>query len=42
MLHNLKHNKDLHAQNLFVTVRNHEVPWIANDKLIEFNDLGGN
>ena len=42
MLHNLKHNKVLHAQNLFVTVRNHEVPWIANDKRIEFTDLGGN
>ena len=26
LLHNLKHNKVLHAQNLFVTVRNHEVP----------------
>lgn len=42
MLHNLKHNKVLHAQNLFVTVRNHEVPWIADDKRIEFSDLGGN
>ncbi len=28
LLHNLKHNKVLHAQNLFVTVHNHEVPWI--------------
>jgi KUP system potassium uptake protein len=42
MLHNLKHNKVLHAQNLFVTVRNHEVPWIPDDKRIEFSDLGGN
>lgn len=42
MLHNLKHNKVLHAQNLFVTVRNHEVPWIADDKRIEFTDLGSN
>jgi KUP system potassium uptake protein len=40
MLHNLKHNKVLHEQNLFVTVRNHEVPWIANDKRIEVQDLG--
>ena len=40
MLHNLKHNKVLHAQNLFVTVRNHEVPWIATDKRIELLDLG--
>jgi K+ transporter len=29
MLHNLKHNKVLHEHNLFVTVRNHEVPWIG-------------
>ncbi len=42
MLHNLKHNKVLHAQNLFVTVRNHEVPWIPDDKRIEFTDLGSN
>ncbi|MEI7496354.1 MAG: potassium transporter Kup, partial [Betaproteobacteria bacterium] len=27
-LHNLKHNKVLHEQNLFVNVQNHEVPWI--------------
>ena len=40
MLHNLKHNKVLHAQNLFVTVRNHEVPWIATDKRIDLQDLG--
>jgi KUP system potassium uptake protein len=32
LLHNLKHNKVLHEQNLFVTVRNHEVPWIGMDK----------
>ena len=34
LLHNLKHNKVLHRQNLFVTVRNHEVPWIRLDKRI--------
>ncbi len=42
MLHNLKHNKVLHAQNLFVTVRSHEVPWIAKDKRAELIDLGHN
>ena len=42
MLHNLKHNKVLHAQNLFVTVRSHEVPWIAKDKRTELIDLGHN
>ena len=40
LLHNLKHNKVLHAQNLFVTVRNHEVPWIGLDKRIETESLG--
>ncbi len=40
MLHNLKHNKVLHLQNLFVNVQNHEVPWIAEDKRLEVKDLG--
>ena len=40
LLHNLKHNKVLHAQNLFVTVRNHEVPWIGMDKRLEVESLG--
>ena len=40
MLHNLKHNKVLHEHNLFVTVRNHEVPWIGLDKRLEIESLG--
>ena len=40
MLHNLKHNKVLHAQNLFVTVRYHEVPWIGMNKRLEIEALG--
>ena len=40
MLHNLKHNKVLHAQNLFVTVRSHEVPWIGLDKRLQIEPLG--
>jgi len=40
MLHNLKHNKVLHANNLFVTVKNHEVPWIGLSKRIEIDSLG--
>ena len=40
MLHNLKHNKVLHETNLFVTVRSHEVPWIALDKRLEITSLG--
>ena len=40
LLHNLKHNKVLHAYNLFVTVRHHEVPWIGLNKRIEMESLG--
>lgn len=40
LLHNLKHNKVLHEQNLFVTVRSHEVPWIGLDKRLEVTALG--
>jgi KUP system potassium uptake protein len=40
LLHNLKHNKVLHENNLFVTVRSHEVPWIGLDKRIEIETLG--
>jgi KUP system potassium uptake protein len=40
LLHNLKHNKVLHLQNLFVTVRSHEVPWIGLDKRLEVKALG--
>jgi KUP system potassium uptake protein len=40
MLHNLKHNKVLHAQNLFVTVKSHEVPWIAPSERLEVKSLG--
>jgi len=40
LLHNLKHNKVLHENNLFVTVRNHEVPWIGMAKRLEIVSLG--
>ena len=42
LLHNLKHNKVLHKQNLFVTVKSHEVPWIKPENRIELEDLGEN
>jgi KUP system potassium uptake protein len=42
LLHNLKHNKVLHEQNLFVTVRNHEVPWVGMDKRLAIEALGHN
>jgi KUP system potassium uptake protein len=40
LLHNLKHNKVLHEHNLFVTVRNMEVPWVGLDKRLEIETLG--
>ena len=40
LLHNLKHNKVLHEQNLFVSVRSHEVPWVGMNKRLEVNALG--
>jgi KUP system potassium uptake protein len=40
LLHNLKHNKVLHEQNLFVTVQHHERPWIGFDKRCEVQPLG--
>ena len=40
MLHNLKHNKVLHKQNLFVNVQNHEVPWIEEKERLEITAIG--
>jgi len=40
LLHNLKHNKVLHQQNLFVTVRSHEVPRIAAEQQLDVTPLG--
>ncbi|HYC65501.1 MAG TPA: potassium transporter Kup [Reyranellaceae bacterium] len=40
MLHNLKHNKVLHENNLFVSVRHHEVPWVGINKRVEITPLG--
>jgi KUP system potassium uptake protein len=40
LLHNLKHNKVLHENNLFVTVVNHEVPWIGLEKRLAIESLG--
>jgi len=42
LLHNLKHNKVLHEQNLFVTVQHHEVPWIGFGRRCELESLGHN
>ena len=40
LMHNLKHNKVLHAFNLFVAVRHHEVPWIGIDRRADLLALG--
>ena len=40
LLHNLKHNKVLHEQNLFVNVKHHEVPWIGFNRRCEIEPLG--
>ena len=40
LLHNLKHNKVLHEQNLFVTVLHHELPWIGFDRRCQVEALG--
>ncbi len=40
LLHNLKHNKVLHAHNLFVHVKHHEVPWIGFEQRVEERALG--
>ena len=40
LLHNLKHNKILHRQNLFVTVRSHEVPRIDPSQRLDVTPLG--
>jgi KUP system potassium uptake protein len=40
LLHNLKHNKVLHEQNLFITVQHHEVPWVGFGRRCEVEPLG--
>ena len=40
LLHNLKHNKVLHEQNIFVTLVYHEVPWIGLDRRASIEPLG--
>ncbi|HTB46964.1 MAG TPA: potassium transporter Kup [Acetobacteraceae bacterium] len=39
LLHNLKHNKVLHQQVLFVTVQNLDVPAVAADQRAEISEL---
>ena len=39
LLHNLKHNQVLHARNVILTVRFHEVPWIPMDRRVDVQAL---
>ena len=40
LLHNLKHNKVLHAQNLFVSVHHRERPWVGLAERVRVQALG--
>jgi KUP system potassium uptake protein len=40
LMHNLKHNKVLHEYNLFLTVEQHDVPWIGFGQRVELSPLG--
>ncbi|NMM37797.1 MAG: potassium transporter Kup [Glaciimonas sp.] len=42
MLHNLSHNKVLHERVVFLTVYQHDVPWVPFSERIQINDLGHN
>jgi KUP system potassium uptake protein len=42
LLHNLKHNKVMHSQNIFVTVRGQEIPYVADDERVSLLDLENN
>ena len=40
LLHNLKHNRVVHDRNIFLTVRNEEVPHIPQAERLSVEDLG--
>jgi KUP system potassium uptake protein len=40
LLHNLKHNQVLHERNVILTVRFHDVPWIADEQRLSIEALG--
>ena len=39
LMHNLKHNRVLHEQNVILTVEFHDVPWIPFDERVEVKPL---
>ncbi|MEO6353081.1 MAG: potassium transporter Kup [Oxalobacteraceae bacterium] len=42
MLHNLSHNKVLHERVVFLTVYQHDVPWVPFSERIRVHELGHN
>lgn len=40
LLHNFKHNKIVHETTILMSVKNEDVPFVANDKRLEISDLG--
>lgn len=42
LLHNLKHNKVMHEENLFVTVRGEEIPHVPVEQKLVVTPLGSN
>jgi len=41
LMHNLKHNKVLHARNVFLTVETLNVPYAPKDKRLRIESIGG-
>ena len=41
LLHNLEHNKVLHEQVIFVTVKTEQIPYVAEEKRLEVEHFGG-
>jgi len=41
LMHNLKHNQVLHEQNVILTVKFEEVPWVAPAERVQVSPLGG-
>lgn len=39
-MHNLNHNKVLHERVIFLTVENHDVPWVPFEDRVELQRLG--
>jgi KUP system potassium uptake protein len=39
LMHNLKHNRVLHEQNVILTVEYHSTPWVEDDERVEVTPL---